>query len=218
MSSPLKEEIFESVTIIPTKETDLDIFLQNKTDNLEQINEEIEPAPEPAGAEPAVAEPAGAESESEHIKDKIIDVTEKFVHKGIEEVKEKLADIGIKSSTMHLVIKYVIEAVEKFPTTGSARKDLALRIIKDLVGELPDSSEKEFILETLNNGLIADTIDLIISATKGDLAINVVQDVVFTCIPSCINYFRKRREKNKKKKAIKMAVKKAVKKAMMEEE
>jgi hypothetical protein len=249
MSSPLKEEIFESVTIIPTKETDLDIFLQNKTDNLEQINEEIEPAPEPAGAEPAVAEPAGAEpavaepagaepavaepagaestpapepagaeSESEHIKDKIIDVTEKFVHKGIEEVKEKLADIGIKSSTMHLVIKYVIEAVEKFPTTGSARKDLALRIIKDLVGELPDSSEKEFILETLNNGLIADTIDLIISATKGDLAINVVQDVVFTCIPSCINYFRKRREKNKKKKAIKNAVKKAVKKAMMEEE
>jgi hypothetical protein len=226
MSSPLKEEIFESVTIIPTKETDLDIFLQNKTDNLEQINEEIEPAPapEPAPAEPAGAEstpapePAGAESESEHIKDKIIDVTEKFVHKGIEEVKEKLADIGIKSSTMHLVIKYVIEAVEKFPTTGSARKDLALRIIKDLVGELPDSSEKEFILETLNNGLIADTIDLIISATKGDLAINVVQDVVFTCIPSCINYFRKRREKNKKKKAIKNAVKKAVKKAMMEEE
>ena len=229
MSSPLKEEIFESVTIIPTKETDLDIFLQNKTDNLEQINEEIEPAPapagaestpapEPAGAEPARAEPAVAEPESEHIKDKIIDVTEKFVHKGIEEVKEKLADIGIKSSTMHLVIKYVIEAVEKFPTTGSARKDLALRIIKDLVGELPDSSEKEFILETLNNGLIADTIDLIISATKGDLAINVVQDVVFTCIPSCINYFRKRREKNKKKKAIKMAVKKAVKKAMMEEE
>ena len=224
MSSPLKEEIFESVTITPTRETDLDIFLQNKTDNLEQINEEIEPAPEPAGAEPAGAEstpePAGAEStpESEHIKDKIVDATEKFVHKGIEEVKKKLADIGIKSSTMHLVIKYVIEAVEKFPTTGSARKDLALRIIKDLVGELPDSSEKEFILETLNNGLIADTIDLIISATKGDLAINVVQDVVFTCIPSCINYFRKRREKNKKKKAIKMAVKKAVKKAMMEEE
>ena len=214
MSSPLKEEIFESVTITPTRETDLDIFLQNKTDNLEQINEEIEPAPEPA------PEPAGAEStpESEHIKDKIVDATEKFVHKGIEEVKKKLADIGIKSSTMHLVIKYVIEAVEKFPTTGSARKDLALRIIKDLVGELPDSSEKEFILETLNNGLIADTIDLIISATKGDLAINVVQDVVFTCIPSCINYFRKRREKNKKKKAIKMAIKKAVKKAMMEEE
>ena len=214
MSSPLKEEIFESVTITPTRETDLDIFLQNKTDNLEQINEEIEPAPEPA------PEPAGAEStpESEHIKDKIVDATEKFVHKGIEEVKKKLADIGIKSSTMHLVIKYVIEAVEKFPTTGSARKDLALRIIKDLVGELPDSSEKEFILETLNNGLIADTIDLIISAANGNLAINVVEDVVFTCIPSCINYFRKRREKNKKKKAIKMAIKKAVKKAMMEEE
>jgi len=213
MSSPLKEEIFESVTITPTRETDLDIFLQNKTDNLEQINEEIEPSP--AGAE-STPEPAGAESE--HIKDKIVDATEKFVHKGIEEVKKKLADIGIKSSTMHLVIKYVIEAVEKFPTTGPARKDLALRIIKDLVGELPDSSEKEFILETLNNGLVADTIDLIISASKGDLAINVLQDVVFTCIPSCINYFRKRREKNKKKKAIKMAVKKAVKKAMMEEE
>ena len=210
MSSPLKEEIFESVTITPTRETDLDIFLQNKTDNLEQINEEIEPSPEPARAE--------STPESEHIKDKIVDATEKFVHKGIEEVKKKLADIGIKSSTMHLVIKYVIEAVEKFPTTGPASKKLALRIIKDLVGELPDSSEKEFILETLNNGLIADTIDLIISASKGDLAINVLQDVVFTCIPSCINYFRKRREKNKKKKAIKMAVKKAVKKAMMEEE
>jgi hypothetical protein len=193
MSSPLKDEIFESVAIIPTRETDLDIFLQNKTNNLERIYEMIEPPQEP-----------------EHINDKIINVTEKFVHKGIEEVKEKLSDIGIKTSTMHLVIKYVIEAVEKFPTTGQASKDLALRIIKDLVDELPDSSEKEFILETLNNGLISDTIDLIISATKGDLDINVVQYVVFTCIPSCINYFRKRREKNKKKKA--------VKKAMMEEE
>jgi len=211
MSSPLKEE----------------------TNNQEQINEEITPTPAPspepaAPAAPLAAEPAApaaplaaapaAAAAAAEIKDKIVDATEKFVHKGIEEVKEKLADIGIKSSTMHLVIKYVIEAVEKFPTTGPASKNLALRIIKDLVGELPDSSEKEFILETLNNGLVADTIDLIISAAKGDLAINVVEDVIFTCIPSCINYFRKRREKKNKKKAIKKVVKNAVKKAMMEEE
>ena len=175
-----------------TKETDLDEFIAEEQNTILTPNkEEITPAAKP-------------EEKKESVEEKIKEAAENFIEKGIKEVKEKLADVGIKSSTMHLVIKYVIETVENFPTTGSARKSLALRIIKDLVQELPESSEKNFILETLNNGLVADTIDLIISATRGNIAVNVIEDVAMTCIPACIKYItekiRKRKERKQQKK------------------
>ena len=99
------------------------------------------------------------------------------------------------------MIQAGIQVIATFSTTGTARKSIALRIIKDLVGELPESSEKTFILETLNNGLVADTIDLIISATRGDLAVNVVENVAMTCIPACIKYITEKIKKRKEKKA-----------------
>lgn len=173
---------------------------------------EIQPADPPVAEEPVSKETDldeviknETESKHENVVEKLKDAAEDLVVKGLHEVKEKLGDIGIKSSTMHLVIKHVMETVENFPTTGSARRSLALRIIKDLVGELPESSEKNFILETLNNGLVADTIDLIIAATRGNLAVNIVEDVALSCIPGCIKYIREKLAKRKKRKAEKKA-------------
>lgn len=115
---------------------------------------------------------------------------ENLIKIGILKVKEKLGDVEVKSNTMHIIIKYVIETVERFPTTGLERKELSLSIIKDLVNELPESSEKIFIQDTLSNGLISNTIDLIVSASKGELSINVVEEVVKSCVPSCFKYIK----------------------------
>lgn len=109
---------------------------------------------------------------------------------GLLKVKEKLGNTEVKSNTMHLIIKYVMETVEDFPKSGSERKDLAISIIKVLVNELPKSSEKTFIQETINNGLVSNTIDLIITATKGELSINTVKEVAVSCIPSCFQYIK----------------------------
>jgi hypothetical protein len=105
------------------------------------------------------------------------------------EVKEKLADMGLSPGTLHIVIRYVMEAVEKTPTKGKAQKDFALRVIDELVEELPPSGEKT-LLETLSqNGGIGNTIDLVIAATKGELDINNVVDVVANnCLLGCIQY------------------------------
>lgn len=116
-------------------------------------------------------------------------VAEEAISAVLTEVKEKLADIGISPGTLHIVIRYVMEAVEKTPTKGKAQKDFALRVIDELIGELPPSGEKT-LLETLSqNGGIGNTIDLVVAATHGELDINnVVEVVANNCLLGCIQY------------------------------
>ena len=147
---------------VPTIETDLDdVFIEEEQETkLKTIEEVIEPL---------------------HSSDTV---------SGLLKVKEKLGNTEVKSSTMILIIKYVMETVEDFPKSGSERKDLALSIIKVLVNELSESGEKTFILETINNGIVSNTIDLIVAATKGELSINTVKEVAVSCIPSCFQYIK----------------------------
>jgi hypothetical protein len=116
-------------------------------------------------------------------------IAEEAVGAVLAEVKEKLANMGISPGTLHIVIRYVMEAVEKTPTKGKAQKDFALRVIDELIRDLPPSGEKT-LLETLSqNEGIGNTIDLVVAATNGELDINSVVEVVANnCLLGCIQY------------------------------
>jgi hypothetical protein len=115
----------------------------------------------------------------------------------IVDVKEKFGSDGITSSNINLLIKYVLETVERFPKTGCDRKNMAINIINQLVDELPETSETDMIKEMITNGLISNIIDLIVGASKGELSINIVEDVATTCIPSCFKYIQSKIAKRK---------------------
>lgn len=116
--------------------------------------------------------------------------TEAMVATAIMQVKENLGpELGISPSTLSLVIKYTMEAVEKTPTKGPAQMDFALRVIGDLIGELPSSDEKAFLSQTLDNGGIKNTIELIVQATRGEINVNQVVEVASkSCLQPCIDY------------------------------
>lgn len=72
------------------------------------------------------------------------------------------------------------------------KKQYALTIIKTIIDGLPESDNKNFLIDSYLNNNIADTIDIIIDATKGKLEINKmtakrVINNLLKCILSCIN-------------------------------
>lgn len=102
-------------------------------------------------------------------------------------VKSKLDKYDSKLITIVDIITNVIEVVELTRLKGSSKKDFAIQLIEKYVAYLPDTKIdlKNNIKLSLDNGFISDTIDLIIKASKQELKINGVIDVVKS------NYFKK---------------------------
>ena len=118
-----------------------------------------------------------------------MEFAEELVKKVLDEVKGKLGDTGLKSGTLSLAIRYTMEAIEDTPVKGPAQLNFALRILGDLINELEDSEEKKFLRQTLDNGGIKDTIELIVQATKGEFNINKLAKAASgSCLKSCGNY------------------------------
>jgi len=121
----------------------------------------------------------------EIVKKELNNVIENATDLVYDELKEKIEKIGVKKSTLTLIIKYVMEAVENTPKKGKEQKDYALQLIRDLVIDLAKGDDKDFLLIAIDSGSVSDTIDLIVSATKGELNINKVVTVASrSCVPA----------------------------------
>lgn len=118
--------------------------------------------------------------------------------KSLNIIKEKASVINIRPSTLHLILKYVMEEVETTPVKGAEQKEFALKLIKELIIDLTDKEDEETLLKLLNDGTISNMIDLIIDATKGKLNINTSITVATGCINTCIPYLFSSKIKNQK--------------------
>ena len=128
-------------------------------------------------------------------KEEIID---KATDKVFEGLVEKAKEVGVKKSTLALIIKFVMEAVEDTPVKGAEQKDYALRLIRALVMELAEGDDKEYLLIALDSGSVADTIDLIVAATRGELNVNMVVETATTsCLPCLMSIMSKKSKKEK---------------------
>ena len=103
------------------------------------------------------------------------------------EINKKMTDIGLNVKTLHILIKYVMEATEKTPLKGKAQKDFALRLIKDLIDNMDESNpDKKVLLNLYETDSISNTIELVVCASKGELGINQVGSCVWSCISACM--------------------------------
>jgi hypothetical protein len=98
-----------------------------------------------------------------------------------------MKDVGVNLKTLHIIIKYVMEAVEQSPIKGKSQKTFALRLIKELIDNMPDSdSDKKTLLNLYETDSISNTIELVVRASKGELGINQVGSCVWSCISACM--------------------------------
>ena len=109
-------------------------------------------------------------------------------------LKEK--NIEVSSKTITQIVKIAMEIVEATKLKGKEQKALVERIVRKIVTDAPlDESKKSIVISMLEEGIVGDVIDLVISATKGELNINTVEKVATGC---CLAFLKSRKAKNAK--------------------
>lgn len=183
-----EEVIVDLVNEVAIDEEEAEKVIEDAANDIEEkVDEVVEEVKETI--EEKVDEVVEAvEEKVEELKDDVLD-----------ELKEKVKEIGVKKSTLALIIKFTMEAVEDTPKKGSEQKDYAIRLIRALVVDLASDDEKDFLLTAIDSGSVGDTIDLIVQATQGEININSVVEVAATsCLPCCLTILSKKTKKAKK--------------------
>ena len=105
-------------------------------------------------------------------------------------LKNKTKDTEINSTTIIKVIKIAMEIVEATQLKGIAQKKLVNKLVRQIVVDAPISDKKEaLLLEMIDEGIVGDMIDLVISASHGELDLNAVQDVAKNCCSNLMEHY-----------------------------
>jgi len=106
----------------------------------------------------------------------------------------KERNIEVSSKTITQIIKIAMEIVEATKLKGKDQKALVEKIVKKIVKESPlEESKKSIVISMLDEGIVGDVIDLVVSATRGELDINTVEKVATGC---CLAFLKSRKAKN----------------------
>tara|TARA_B110000305_G_C19431523_1_gene636482 strand:+ start:793 stop:1215 length:423 start_codon:yes stop_codon:yes gene_type:complete len=126
--------------------------------------------------------------------------------KEYNELMKRIQHIKVTSQTLMLVLEYVIEIVEKIDNLkGNKKKGLAILLIKKVVDNSDmDEEDRKLCITMINNGIVGDTIDLVINAVNGKLDFS---DVIETGSRCCMFVLFKFLQDNNK-----LNIKKKVKK------
>ena len=86
---------------------------------------------------------------------------------------QKIEGIEINAETVMTLLRYAMEVVELSEIKGPQQKEMALKLLTLAIEDsCLDASHKETYLNMVKNGIMATTVDIIIDATKGKLAVN----------------------------------------------
>ena len=86
---------------------------------------------------------------------------------------QKIEGIEINAETIMTLLRYAMELVELSEIKGPQQKEMALKLLTLAIEDsCLDASHKETYLNMVKNGVMATTVDIIVDATKGKLAVN----------------------------------------------
>ena len=108
----------------------------------------------------------------------------------------KERNVEVSSKTITQIVKIAMEIVESTKLKGAEQKALVEKIVRKIIVDSPlEESKKSIVISILDEGIVGDVIDLVDSATKGELDINSVEKVATGC---CLAFLKSRKAKNKK--------------------
>ena len=84
--------------------------------------------------------------------------------------------------TITVILHIAMEVVEASNLKGPAQKRLVERLVRQVIVDAPIADEKEKLLvDMVDQNIIGSIIELVVSATRGELNINAIQQVAKTC-------------------------------------
>ena len=106
----------------------------------------------------------------------------------LTKLKEKIGDMEINADNITKVLKFAMECVEVTELKGEAKKDLAIKLVRQVVEEAPISDEKEkLLLDMIDQKVLHGMVDLVVEAKEGKIDINALKQVGTVCC----NIFKK---------------------------
>lgn len=111
----------------------------------------------------------------------------------LKKIKITIGTTEINAKNIMYVVKIAMEVVETTKVKGSAQKVLVNKLVGKLVVDAPISDTKEkLLLDILDEGIVDEVIDLVVSASKGELNLNAAKEVATSC---CLGLFKNKCKK-----------------------
>ena len=97
-------------------------------------------------------------------------------------LKEKIGDMEITADTVISVLKFSMECAGCTDLKGAEKKDLAIKLVRQVIVDAPISDEKEkLLLDMIDQNVLHNMIDLVVDATHGRLDVDTVTQVASGC-------------------------------------
>lgn len=102
--------------------------------------------------------------------------------KSLVDLKKRLSGNEISVGNMMTIVRFSMEVVELTKLKGEEQRELAIKLIRQVIVDAPISDDKEkLLLDMIDQNVVASTIDLVVAASHGQLEINQVTEVVTKC-------------------------------------
>lgn len=112
----------------------------------------------------------------------------------VNTVVSRLGGREVSPQTLMVIVKYAMEVVELTKLKGSEQRQMVVDVVKQVVVDAPISDERERLcLDMIESGVLGQTIDLVVDASKGHLDINRVASLAENCCFSFLSNRRRRR-------------------------
>ena len=104
----------------------------------------------------------------------------------------KMTEIENEHSILY-VLRITMECIEVHDLEGINKKDLAESVVKKLIDESKlDDQKKQFCIQLVDAGVMGQTMDLVVSATKGELNINKkTKRKIMEKLSSCLSFCKR---------------------------
>ena len=103
-------------------------------------------------------------------------------------LKVKLYNVEVTVENFMTIVRIAIEIVEISELKGEEQKNMAIRLVRQVVVDAPIRDEKEkLLLNMIDQGVLGNTVDLVIDSSKGNININKVVKVASGC---CSSFFK----------------------------
>lgn len=115
----------------------------------------------------------------------------------VNTVVSRLGGREVSPQTLMVVVKYAMEVVELTKLKGSEQRQMVVDVVKQVVVDAPISDEREKLcLDMIESGVLGQTVDLVVDASKGHLDINRVVSLAENCCFSFLGSRRRRRQQS----------------------
>ena len=100
---------------------------------------------------------------------------ELVIKKAKDDLMFRIRNIKITSYSIILILKYAMQIVELTTLSGLEKRDAVIELVRSAVTDVSTNDDIESILlQMIDTDILSNVIDVIISATRGELHLNGV--------------------------------------------